>query len=196
MRGQYMERWHHGHMGRPIVGWALIGIGVAALVTPLGGLLLGGFFGVFVVVVALMAVALAAAVTLGALGLAGAAIAAPFVALIGLPVMGMRAFFRYCCPPFTGGWHRRERSEWVSAGRRPQPEPELAAHSPSRQDPATEVLRQRYAAGQLSQGEFQEALINLLKERYIAGKIDQDQYEKQLEVLLQPPPTSDKALRA
>ena len=39
-------------------------------------------------------------------------------------------------------------------------------------------------------------LINLLKERYIAGKIDQNQYEKQLEVLLQPPPMSDKVLRA
>lgn len=39
-------------------------------------------------------------------------------------------------------------------------------------------------------------LINLLKERYIAGKIDQSRYEQQLEVLLQPPPTSDKVLRA
>ncbi len=196
MRGRYMERWHHGQVGGFGLGWSLIIIGAVALVPPLGGVLFGGLVGAFAVVATLFAVGLAAAVVLGALGLAGVALAAPFVALVGLPVLAMRALFRACCPPFAGAGDRRERAEWAASGRDEQPGPELAAQSPAGRDAATEILRRRYAAGQLSQGEFQEALINLLKERYIAGKIDQDQYEKQLEVLLQPPPTSDRVLRA
>lgn len=186
MKGRYMERRYHGHVGASVLGWSLIAIGVVALAPQLGGVLFGGLVGAFAIVVPLLAIALAVVIVLGVLGLAGAVLAAPFVALIGLPVMALRALFRFCYPPHTDVRHRRERAA----------PPAPVAQAPASQDAATEVLRQRYAAGQLSQGEFQGMLINLLKERYIAGKIDQNQYEKQLEVLLQPPPTSDKVLRA
>ena len=62
----------------------------------------------------------------------------------------------------------------------------LQAASPG--DPATGLLRQRYALGELTQEQFREHLVDLLKERYVSGKIDQGQYEDQLEVLLRPPP--------
>ncbi len=191
MRGRYMERWHYGPVGAGVLGLSLIFIGAVALVSP--GLLFGGLVGAFAIVAVLFALGLALALTIGALGLAGAVLAAPFVALVSVPVMVLRALFRACCPPFTAAQQRREGAGWVQ---RRDESPAPAAPSPASRDAATEILRQRYAAGQLSQGEFQGMLINLLKERYIAGKIDQSQYEKQLEVLLQPPPTSDKVLRA
>ena len=187
MKGRYMERRYHGHVGASVLGWSLIAIGVVALTPQLGGVLFGGLVGAFAIVVPLLAIALAVVIVLGVLGLAGAVLAAPFVALVGLPVMALRALFRFCYPPHADARQRRERA----TGRGAPP-----VQSPASQDAATEVLRQRYAAGQLSQGEFQGMLINLLKERYIAGKIDQNRYEQQLEVLLQPPPTSDKVLRA
>ena len=190
MKGRYMERRYHGHVGASVLGWSLIAIGVVALAPQLGGVLFGGLVGAFAIVVPLLAIALAVVIVLGVLGLAGAVLAAPFVALIGLPVMALRALFRFCYPPHTDARQRRERA----TGRDAPPVP--AAQSPASGDAATEILRQRYAAGQLSQGEFQGMLINLLKERYIAGKIDQHRYEQQLEVLLQPPPTPDKVLRA
>lgn len=190
MKGRYMERRYHGHVGASVLGWSLIAIGVVA------GLLSAGMpfealFGVIGIVLVLVITALVVALVLGALGLVGAAIAAPFVALVGVPVMVLRAMFRSGGPPSTDAQQRRERAAWSPTGRDAQP-----AQSPASQDAATEILRQRYAAGQLSQSEFQGMLINLLKERYIAGKIGQSQYEQQLEVLLQPPPTSDKVLRA
>jgi hypothetical protein len=193
MKGRYMERWDHGHAGRPILGWSLIVVGVAAGLMS-AGMSFEALFGVIGIVLSLVITALVVVLVLGALGLAGVAMAAPFVALVGVPVMVLRTLFRSCCPPFTEAQHRRERAAWVSTGRDAQPAP--VAQSPASRDAATEILRQRYAAGQLSQGEFQGMLINLLKERYIAAKIDQSQYEKQLEVLLQPPPNSDKVLRA
>ena len=185
MKGRYMERRYHGHVGASVLGWSLIAIGVVA------GLLSAGMpfealFGVIGIVLALVITALVVALVLGALGLVGAAIAAPFVALVGVPVMVLRAMFRSGGAPSMDAQHRRERAA----------PPAPAAQSPASQDAATEILRRRYAAGQLSQSEFQGMLINLLKERYIAGKIGQSQYEQQLEVLLQPPPTSDRVLRA
>ena len=174
-----MERRYHGHVGASVLGWSLIVVGVLA------GLVAAGvpfevLIGAFGILVFLLAIALAGVIVLGVLGLTGAVLAAPFIALVGVPFMVLRAMFR---PGGAPSMH--------ATGRDAPP-----AQSPASQDAATEVLRQRYAAGQLSQGEFQEALINLLKERYIAGKIDQRQYEQQLEVLLQPPPTSDRVLRA
>lgn len=186
MKSRYMERRYHGHVGASVLGWSLIAIGVVALAPQLGGVLFGGLVGAFAIVVPLLAIALAVVIVLGILGLTGAVLAAPFVALVGVPVMVLRALFRSSHLPSVDTQHRRERAAPATP----------AAQSPASGDAATEILRQRYAAGQLSQGEFQGMLINLLKERYIAGKIDQNQYEKQLEVLLQPPPTSDKVLRA
>ena len=172
MKGRYVERRYHGHVGASVLGWSLIVVGVVAGLVA-AGVPFEGLIGAFGIVVFLLAIALAGVIVLGVLGLTGAVLAAPFVALVGVPVMVLRAMFR-------------------SGGAPSAP----AAQSPASQDAATEVLRQRYAAGQLSQSEFQGMLINLLKERYIAGKIDQRQYEQQLEVLLQPPPTSDRVLRA
>ena len=179
-----MERRRHGHVGTPVLGWSLIVVGVVAALLSVG-MPFEALFGVIGIVLSLVIIALVVALVLGVLGLVGAAIAAPFVALVGVPVMVLRALFWSGGPPSTDARHRRERAA-----------PAPPAQSPASQDAATEILRQRYAAGQLSQGEFQEALINLLKERYIAGKIDQSRYEQQLEVLLQPPPTSDRVLRA
>jgi uncharacterized membrane protein len=185
MKGRYMERRHHGQFGTSVLGWSLIVGGVAAGLMS-AGMTFGGLVGVIGIVVSLVVIALVVVLVLGALGLAGVAMAAPFVALVGVPVMLLRALFRSGGSPSIDAQHRRERAS----------PPAPVAQSPASQDAATEILRQRYAAGQLSQGEFQGMLINLLKERYIAAKIDQSQYEKQLEVLLQPPPNSDKVLRA
>ena len=181
MKGRYMERRYHGHVGASVLGWSLIAVGVMAGLASVG-LSFNVLIGVFGILVFLFAMV----VVLGILGLTGAVLAAPFVALVGVPVMLLRALFRSGSPPSIDAQRRRERAA----------PPAPVAQAPASQDAATEVLRQRYAAGQLSQGEFQGMLINLLKERYVAGKIDQNQYEKQLEVLLQPPPTSDKVLRA
>ena len=172
-----MERRRHGHVGTPVLGWSLIVVGVVAALLSVG-MPFEALFGMIGIVLSLVIIALVVALVLGVLGLVSAAIAAPFVALVGVPVMVLRALFRSGGAPSMDARHRRERA------------------APASQDAATEILRQRYAAGQLSQREFQAALINLLKERYIAGKIDQHQYEQQLEVLLQPPPTSDRVLRA
>ena len=178
MKSRHMERRYHGHIRTSVLGWSLIAVGVVAGLVSVG-LTFDVLIGVFGILVFLFAMV----IVLGVLGLTGAVLAAPFVALVGVPVMLLRALFRSGGPPSIDMQRRRERAA-------------PPAQSPASQDAATEILRQRYAAGQLSQSEFQGMLINLLKERYIAGKIDQSRYEQQLEVLLQPPPMSDKVLRA
>lgn len=64
MKGRYMERRYHGHVGASVLGWALIAIGVVALAPQLGGVLFGGLVGVFAIVVPLLAIALAVVIVL------------------------------------------------------------------------------------------------------------------------------------
>ena len=194
MRGLYLRRRHDRPSGiwRGL-GWALIVIGVLALAPPLGGLLFGGLVGIFGLVVGLIAVAVTITVVLTILGLTGAALAAPFVALVGAPYMMFRGFFVRCCPPWMSWQQDEDRVERRRPQQRSYYQDGLSGQSdrwsqpPAQRDPATEVLRQRYAAGELTQGDFQEHLIDLLKERYVGGKIDQTQYEQQLQVLVRPP---------
>jgi uncharacterized membrane protein len=48
----------------------------------------------------------------------------------------------------------------------------------------TEVLRDRYARGELSQNQYREALLDLLKDRYARGEIDLEDYEARSQELL------------
>lgn len=48
-----------------------------------------------------------------------------------------------------------------------------------------EVLRLRYARGEIGWQEYREALINLLKDRYVRGELELPQYEERLGKLLE-----------
>lgn len=58
----------------------------------------------------------------------------------------------------------------ASAERRP--------HSPE------EVLRHRYARGELTQRQYREALVDVLKDRYVRGELELAEYETRLSLLL------------
>lgn len=47
-----------------------------------------------------------------------------------------------------------------------------------------EILRERYARGELTKQQYQEALVELLKERYVRGEVDLEEFETRLDGLL------------
>ena len=49
-----------------------------------------------------------------------------------------------------------------------------------------DVLRERYARGEIGWQAYQEALVNLLKDRYVRGELELAEYEQRLAQLLQP----------
>ena len=49
-----------------------------------------------------------------------------------------------------------------------------------------DVLRERYARGEIGWQAYQEALVNLLKDRYVRGELELAEYEQRLARLLQP----------
>lgn len=56
--------------------------------------------------------------------------------------------------------------------------PQTARRSPE------EVLRERYAGGEIGWNEFRAGLLNLLRSRYIRGELTTDEYEARVEHLL------------
>ncbi|MBI2940239.1 MAG: SHOCT domain-containing protein [Chloroflexi bacterium] len=52
---------------------------------------------------------------------------------------------------------------------------------------AEEILRERYARGELTGQQYREALVDVLKDRYIRGELELDEYEHRLSVLLGTP---------
>lgn len=52
------------------------------------------------------------------------------------------------------------------------------------------MLRERYARGELTQQQFQEALVDLLKDRYVRGELTVEAYETRLQRLLEEPRAS------
>lgn len=50
-----------------------------------------------------------------------------------------------------------------------------------------DILRQRYAKGELSRQQYLDALIDILKDRCTRGEIELDEYERRLDVLLEEP---------
>lgn len=55
---------------------------------------------------------------------------------------------------------------------------------------SAEVLRERYARGDLTRQAYREALADVLKDRYVRGEIDLDDYEARVERLLREPPSN------
>ncbi len=47
-----------------------------------------------------------------------------------------------------------------------------------------EVLRQRYARGELTRDQYQEAIIELLKGRYVTGELSLEEYESRVATLI------------
>lgn len=50
-----------------------------------------------------------------------------------------------------------------------------------------DLLRERYARGEIGRQQYLEALGDILKDRYIRGELDLNEYEARLDVLLQQP---------
>lgn len=50
-----------------------------------------------------------------------------------------------------------------------------------------EILRERYARGELGRQEYLDALADVLKDRYIRGELTSDEYETRLGLLLREP---------
>lgn len=50
--------------------------------------------------------------------------------------------------------------------------------------PAAEVLRERYARGELTREQYRETLVDILKDRYVRGEVDLESYEAQLGLVL------------
>lgn len=49
---------------------------------------------------------------------------------------------------------------------------------------AEDLLRERYARGELTQQQYREALVDALKDRYVRGEVDLEEYEARLALLL------------
>jgi hypothetical protein len=123
---------------------------------------------VFAFVVTVLAMAIGAVVSLAVLG--GLAYGGWQVAKHAVPMVGSRK-------------RRGER------GRRMRDE--ASAWNKRRQliwdDSPVEVLRRRYAAGEIGQTEFRTRLVELLKERYVRGDLTLSEYEARVSsVLLDP----------
>ncbi|MBI2940407.1 MAG: SHOCT domain-containing protein [Chloroflexi bacterium] len=60
-----------------------------------------------------------------------------------------------------------------------------------------EILRERYARGELTRQQYQEALVDILKDHYVRGEIGLDEYQARLERLLEnehPGPGGERVL--
>ena len=51
-----------------------------------------------------------------------------------------------------------------------------------------ELLRGRYARGEINRPKYREALVDVLKDRYVRGELEIDDYEARLRDLLEEPP--------
>ncbi len=58
---------------------------------------------------------------------------------------------------------------------------------PRRQLSPEQVLRERYAKGEISRQQYLDALIDILKDRCVRGEIELDEYERRLGFLLEEP---------
>lgn len=56
--------------------------------------------------------------------------------------------------------------------------------APRRPRSPEEVLRDRYAKGEISRGQYLEALTDILKDRYVRGEIELEDFEARLDRLL------------
>lgn len=88
-------------------------------------------------------------------------------------------------------WHlARRAAPWMMGRVAPR---ELAGGSPrsalvdARRDSPVDVLRRRYAAGEIGQSEFRQRLIGLLKERYVRGDLTIGEFESRVERVLRDP---------
>jgi uncharacterized membrane protein len=61
----------------------------------------------------------------------------------------------------------------------------LGALPPGRPRTPEELLRERYARGEIGWPEYREVLVNLLKDRYSRGELELPQYEDRLARLLE-----------
>ncbi len=59
-----------------------------------------------------------------------------------------------------------------------------SALPPRRQRTPEELVRDRYARGELGWPEYQEVLVSLLKDRYVRGELELSQYEERVSRLL------------
>ncbi|MBI2953404.1 MAG: hypothetical protein HYY30_03760 [Chloroflexi bacterium] len=50
-----------------------------------------------------------------------------------------------------------------------------------------DILRERYAKGELGRQQYLDALIDILKDRCIRGEIELDEYERRIDLLLEEP---------
>jgi uncharacterized membrane protein len=69
------------------------------------------------------------------------------------------------------GWHERRRAF-------DPPPPPTVVGTPE------EVLRQRYARGELTRDQYQDAIMELLKSRYVTGEMTLEEYETRVGTLL------------
>lgn len=56
-----------------------------------------------------------------------------------------------------------------------------------RPTPPEELLRERYARGELGRQQYLDALVDVLKDRYVRGELTLDEYEARLGLLLGSP---------
>ena len=59
-----------------------------------------------------------------------------------------------------------------------------------RQLPAEQLLRERYARGEIGRQSFQDALSDVLKDRYLRGELTSEEFEERVAALIKP--SSDK----
>jgi len=72
----------------------------------------------------------------------------------------------------------RPRHAWHERRRAYDPAPPYLSATPE------EVLRQRFARGELSRDQYQEAIIELLKGRYVTGELTLEEYEARVGTLI------------
>jgi uncharacterized membrane protein len=91
-----------------------------------------------------------------------------FVSRVHIPLILVACFFLFAMPRHT--WRALRRaydSALPHAGRAPE-----------------EMLRQRFARGELSEDRYQESILELLKDRYVSGELPLEEYEARAGVLI------------
>ena len=165
----WSTHWSGGHLGRARRlqrGWP---VAFAFLVVPSAVLGLG------VAAIVALSIGLAMFLALAAL-VFSAAVAAGIFGALGFVTWQV---VRHTVPGLSG--HRRAQRNLDKRSRKSDARASIAAESP------VDVLRRRYAAGDVGQTAFRQQLTDLLKERYVRGDLTLTEFETRVRHLYQDP---------
>ena len=74
----------------------------------------------------------------------------------------------------------RPRHAWRARYAGPEPAPASSYHGTSPE----EILRERFARGEVTRDQYREAMVDMLKDRYVRGELTLEEYEARVNVVM------------